>query len=151
MFFFIQDICGMKVGEEMTKKIIINIMIFILISINYNIYAWDVTDADIDEPIDSTTGGGKFKPDSWKPSSTNSVSNGDELETVGNKVIGSVKVVGTIMSVITLIIMGIRYALGSLEEKAEYKKTMKPYIIGAVMVFAITNILGIIQDILGGL
>ena len=34
--------------------------------------------------------------------------------------------------------------IGSVEEKAEYKKTMGPYALGAVMVFAITNILSII-------
>ena len=36
--------------------------------------------------------------------------------------------------------------LGSLEEKAEYKKTMMPYIIGAVLVFAASAIAGIIYS-----
>ena len=37
--------------------------------------------------------------------------------------------------------------MGSVEEKAEYKKTLKPYLIGAILVFGITNLLGIVQDI----
>ena len=55
--------------------------------------------------------------------------------------------IGSIVSVAALILIGIKYILGSVEEKAEYKKTLKPYLIGAVMVFAITNLLGIIQGI----
>ena len=35
---------------------------------------------------------------------------------------------------------GIKYMMGSAEEKAEYKKVMLPYIIGAVLIFAGVNI-----------
>ena len=41
--------------------------------------------------------------------------------------------------------------MGSVEEKAEYKKTMMPYIIGAFMLFGITNLLGILNSITDGL
>lgn len=57
-------------------------------------------------------------------------------QTVGNKVIGIIKVVGIIISVACLMILGIKYMMGSAEEKAEYKKTFIPYIIGAVLLFA---------------
>ncbi|MEI3401230.1 MAG: hypothetical protein V8R51_02250 [Clostridia bacterium] len=43
--------------------------------------------------------------------------------------------VGIVLSVVILIILGIKYMMGSAEEKAEYKKTMIPYLIGAVSVF----------------
>ena len=33
-------------------------------------------------------------------------------------------------------VLGIKYMMGSAEEKAEYKKTFIPYIIGAVLLFA---------------
>mgnify|MGYP004531230821 CR=1 FL=1 len=64
-----------------------------------------------------------------------------------NAVIGLVQMIGTITSVLALIIIGIKYMVGSVEEKAEYKKTMKPYLIGAVMVFSITNIIFIIEKL----
>ena len=35
-----------------------------------------------------------------------------------------------------LLIIGIKYILGSVEEKAEYKQTMWPYVLGAVLIFA---------------
>lgn len=51
------------------------------------------------------------------------------------KVLGVVNIVGVACSVIILCIIGIRYILGSAEEKAEYKKTMLGYIIGALLLF----------------
>lgn len=64
-----------------------------------------------------------------------------------NEIIGLVQMIGTITSVLALIIIGIKYMVGSVEEKAEYKKTMKPYLIGAVMVFSITNIIFVIEKL----
>ena len=36
---------------------------------------------------------------------------------------------------------------GSVEEKAEYKKTLMPYIIGATLVFAAAGLAGVIYSI----
>jgi len=63
-----------------------------------------------------------------------------EIKTVGEKILGPIQIVGTIASVVTLVILGIKYMTGSVEEKAEYKKTLMPYLIGAVFVLAATNI-----------
>lgn len=54
---------------------------------------------------------------------------------VGNNVVGIIKVVGVILSVGCLMILGIKYMMGSAEEKAEYKKTFIPYLIGAILLF----------------
>ncbi len=37
--------------------------------------------------------------------------------------------------------------IGSAEEKAEYKKTMIPYIIGAILIFASTTIVNIVYNL----
>ena len=55
-------------------------------------------------------------------------------EMVGT-ILGVVQTVGSVISVICLIVLGIKYMMGSAEEKAEYKKTLLPYAIGAVFVF----------------
>lgn len=89
-----------------------------------------------------------INPDNYKPESTSEASGGDNyLKDMANAIVGSIRVVGSIISVITLIIIGIKYMIASAEERAEYKKTMKPYIIGAVLLFGITNILVIISNI----
>lgn len=59
-----------------------------------------------------------------------------DFDNVGNVIIGALKAIGTIIAVAILIVLGIKYMMGSAEEKAEYKKTMIPYLIGAVLIFA---------------
>ena len=68
------------------------------------------------------------------------------LETIGGQVITIVSVAGSIIAVIVLVVLGIKYMMGSAEEKAEYKKTLLPYIIGAAFVFAASALAGIIYN-----
>ena len=65
---------------------------------------------------------------------------------IGNKVIGFLQVGGSVLAVGVLVVLGIKYMMGSAEEKAEYKKTMVPYIVGAVLIFGAVNIGGWIYD-----
>lgn len=84
--------------------------------------------------------------DEYKPNQTE-VTGATQFLNASNRLIGVIQVIGSLISVIALILIGIKYIIGSVEERAEYKKTLKPYLIGAVMVFAITNLLAIIQNI----
>lgn len=68
----------------------------------------------------------------------------DSVTNVGNQIVTIVSTVGSIASVIVLVILGLKYMMGSAEEKAEYKKTLMPYVIGAALVFAASAIAGII-------
>lgn len=63
---------------------------------------------------------------------------------ISNSVIYIFSIIGSGVSVVTLIILGIKYMMGSLEQKAEYKKTLMPYIIGAVLIFGASVIAGMI-------
>lgn len=66
------------------------------------------------------------------------------ITSIGNQIVTIISTVGSIASVIVLVILGLKYMIGSAEEKAEYKKTLMPYIIGACLVFAASAIAGII-------
>lgn len=70
----------------------------------------------------------------------------DSIKSLGNRIVGIVQVIGNVFSVIMLIVIGIHYLLGSAEEKAEYKKTMIPYLIGAIMIFAAANLAKVIYN-----
>ena len=72
---------------------------------------------------------------------------GNEITGVGEKVIGIVTMLGSILAVLVLVILGIKYMMGSTDEKAEYKKSMLPYIIGAVLVFAASSIASVIYNL----
>lgn len=69
------------------------------------------------------------------------------ITTLGNQIIGIITTVGIVVSVVVLVVLGIKYMIGSAEEKAEYKKTMIPYIIGAILVFAASTIASIVMSI----
>lgn len=73
------------------------------------------------------------------------------LTTFGNNIIGVIRTVGVIVAVAILLILGIKYMMGSAEEKADYKKSMIPYIVGAVLIFASTAIVGIVYDMASAL
>ncbi len=73
------------------------------------------------------------------------------LTNLGNSIVTVIRVVGIVVAVVILLILGIKYMMGSAEEKADYKKSMIPYIIGAILIFAATAIVGVIYDMANGL
>lgn len=48
---------------------------------------------------------------------------------------GIFQTVGIVLSVIIVLVIGIKYMMGSAEEKADYKKSMIPYLVGAALIF----------------
>ena len=72
------------------------------------------------------------------------VSGTEKITDLGNQAITIISIVGSVVAVIVLIVLGLKYMMGSTEEKAEYKKTLMPYVIGAVLIFAASVIAGAI-------
>lgn len=71
----------------------------------------------------------------------------NDVNNMGQKIIQIASTIGSIVSVIVIIVLGIKYMMGSVEEKAEYKKSLLPYIIGAAFVFAASNIANMVYVI----
>lgn len=88
----------------------------------------------------------EFNTGYFKPSPPNNTED-QKLVDIGNTIIGPIQVIGSVVSVIAIVIIGIRYMVGSLEEKAQYKELLMPYLIGAILVFGITNLVAIIYNI----
>lgn len=63
------------------------------------------------------------------------------------KIVGVIRLIGTIVSVGTIMLIGIGYMVGGIEAKVDYKKTMMPYIIGCLILFAGSQFVQIIYDI----
>ena len=61
------------------------------------------------------------------------------------------QVIGSVASVLALVIMGTRYMCGSIEEKADMKGVVMYYCIGAILVFGTTNILSIVYKVIRGI
>ena len=79
------------------------------------------------------------------------VSGTDKITNIGNQIITILTIVGTVASVIVLIVLGLKYMMGSAEEKAEYKKTMIPYVVGAILIFAGATIVNVVYNLVTGL
>jgi type IV secretory pathway VirB2 component (pilin) len=86
-----------------------------------------------------------INPGDYKPSQVTT----SEYQTAFSKagvVLGAIRNVSVIVSVIALMVIGVKYMVGSVEEKAEYKKTMIPYIVGCVLVVSATTIVTFIYN-----
>lgn len=84
--------------------------------------------------------------DEWRPGELDP----DQMETLTDTagvIVSAIRIIGIIVTVVVLMILGIKYMTGSASEKAEYKKTMIPYLVGVVLFFSLSQILGIIIDI----
>lgn len=77
-----------------------------------------------------------------KPGDITATYTGDasELQTKAGKIMGMIRNVAVIASVIIIMILGVKYMLGSVEEKADYKKSFIPLIVGIVLVVSATAI-----------
>ena len=112
--------------KKTNRILIVLIIIFLLLTISSNVFA--------------------INPDTYKPSDPTT----EEAKQVTQKVgiiLGVVRNASVIVAVIVLMIIGIKYMLGSVEEKANYKATMIPYIIGCLMAVAGSTLITYIYDV----
>ncbi len=72
-------------------------------------------------------------------SANTTVNMGTLPQTIG-KVIAYIRNAAIIIGVVIIIILGIKYMLGSVEEKAGYQKSFVPLIVGIIVVMAATSI-----------
>lgn len=111
------------------KFITISMIIFMICMLTVPVFAAvDLAPGDLNDSI------------SVSPDAQQSITN------FGGQIVGTLQVVGTVIAVLILIVLGIKYMMGSAEEKAEYKKTMMPYIIGALLIFAAVTIANMVYN-----
>lgn len=117
----------------MLKKISIFILIItlVIVLIPADSYALSLSDKQIDV--------NNFNPGNPEQST--------RLNEIADIVIGFVYYAGIFISVGMLMIIGIKFMMGSLEEKAQFKETLFPYLIGAILLFGGINIIKIIYDV----
>ena len=152
----------MKVGGFMNKKIRM-ITIIIAIFIIFNIFSVNISSAALGSQISPDFmiegGGGSgsssssssssmsttIDPDKYKPDSP-TTDDASELFSKAGVILGAIRNISAIVAVITLMIIGLKYMFGSVEQKANYKATMMPYIIGCVLAVAGTTLVTFIYN-----
>lgn len=111
--------------KKTSKILIILIISLFMISICSQVFAIDPNDYRPDDP---TTGDAAI------------------MTGKAGVIIGIVRNISAVVAVIALMVIGLKYMFGSVEEKANYKATMMPYIIGCVMAVAGTTLVSFIYD-----
>jgi type IV secretory pathway VirB2 component (pilin) len=114
--------------KKMTKTVLAILIIMMLMTVTTNVFAvgTEITPKSIDGKGSTVNVGG--------------------ITSIGNDVVRIISTIGVVVSVIVLVVLGIKYMMGSAEEKAEYKKTLMPYIIGAGLVFAASAIATVVYN-----
>lgn len=70
------------------------------------------------------------------------------ITTAAGTVLGAIRLIGTILSVLIVAVIGIEYIVASPEGKADYKKNMYPYLIGVALLFAGSSIPQFIYNVI---
>ncbi len=68
----------------------------------------------------------------------------NEMMTIAQNVMGLIRNIAIIAGVIILMVIGVKFILGSAEEKAEYKKSLIPLVVGIVIVISATTLVSFI-------
>lgn len=87
-----------------------------------------------------------INPDDYKPGDLTASDYYKPFKFAGT-ILNAIVIVGVVISVVSVMILGIKYMAGSVEQRAEYKKTMMPMLIGMIMLFTTTTIVGIIYNL----
>ena len=130
------------------KKRICLFVLFIIFSIICNApKTMAVSDLEITESFKIADFG--FNPNKFDPTEK---LESEKMPTVVSekvgKITGFIRNLGIVLSVISLMIIGLRTLFGSAEDKSEYKESLPGYLIGVFMVFSMTTIPDIIYQIM---
>lgn len=68
---------------------------------------------------------------------------------LGKELFGMIKNIAIISAVVVLAFIGLKFMFGSIEQKAEYKKSLLPLAIGVFVVMGATTITGVVWDLQG--
>lgn len=123
----------------MRNNIIKILAITLIVIITMSLMVINISNAGLTDPLEN--------PDAYHPGINIDVSN-DRLIDKANIIINVMQIVGSVIAVISIMAIGLKYMFGSVTERATYKETMLPYLIGAIMLFSIVNIIKIFYEII---
>ena len=133
--------------KKVLKITLVLIVIFMNMAQFSMVYARQAEGTTASEKTKSgTIGGTALNPEEWNPSAYRDTSEEAELDARAKIITTTIRSIGIVVSVITLMVIGIREMTASAEEKSIIKQSMPGYVIGAIMVFAMTVIPTLIYE-----
>ncbi len=148
---------NINVLKKLIAILLISVFTIFLFGQNYcyaensNYRKKELSDGGGSKGLDNNTGGyydnkGSdiiSNPDDYKPN----VTSDQDFKITLSVIVGIIRAFGIVVGVISLMIIGVKFLVGSVEEKAEYKKVIPGYVLGAIMVMAISLIPTLIYDV----
>ena len=123
----------------MTKIFVL--IILIIMGISTNIMSYDITEDGIQLAL--------IDPDDFEPDGD--LTEYDKVIQTGGIIVDVIRTIGLIVSVISILLLGLKYMTGTISEKAGYKKSMIPYLIGIMIFFSLSVILTTIIEVISGI
>lgn len=68
----------------------------------------------------------------------------DGIAQIAGRIVALIRNIAVVAGVVILSVIGIKFMIGSAEEKAEYKKSLIPLVVGIIVVMAATQIVSMI-------
>lgn len=137
---------------KLINKIVEILIVLIMLSTVFSniVYAKPSGGAPSGGNTDTGTGGSTTKSDKIIDTNTyapgNDAMDSPRVAAIAGTVLNVVQVIGIIIAVGCISIVGIQYMVGSVEQKAEYKKTMTAMIVGAILLVSTTTIVKVIYS-----
>lgn len=69
------------------------------------------------------------------------------IEEKAGLILATITNLGIVLSIVMSAVLGVKYMLASVEERADYKKDMIPYLVGATLLFGISLVVKIVQSL----
>lgn len=74
-----------------------------------------------------------------------SVPGGDKIKSIGSTILGVVEIIAVVVALVMLVVLAIKYMTAAPGEKADVKKSLLIYAVGALILFSGAGLLHIIQ------
>ena len=126
--------------NKLMKTFIIMVLMVIICSFALPIFAknTDLKKGDIKTGKDGWI--------TWEPEAYDKSAASGRVAKTSDAVLSVVQVVAMGTAIIMLIVLGIKYISAAPSDKADIKKSAVAYVVGAIVLFAVTGILGVIQQ-----
>ena len=71
----------------------------------------------------------------------------EATDSISKNIIGVLRIVGATVAIVILLVIAMKYMVAAPGDKADIKKSLIPYLIGAIIIFGAIGILQIIESI----
>lgn len=130
--------------KNITKIILTIILAIVMLASYTSIVEARPAPEDTMEPSASA---GTINPQDFKPSELTASDTAVAFRQ-GGTIVKAFIYVGMVISIVMFMALGLKYMMGSIEEKAEYKKTLVPMLIGTLMIFISGTVVSVIWSIM---